>query len=95
MQRVLAEMVRRAKPEEKPILESGKIFVNLKDLDIPVVGVAVPNRVTGKRILVSFTSEHFDETGIDVLAREGLEDFERALKASQSENVRPPTTGAK
>jgi len=95
MQPLLAEMGRQARPEEKTIMETGKIFVNLKGFDIPVVGVAVPNKVTGKRVLVSFTEEHFKETEISVLAHEGLEDFERALKVSQPENVQPSSTGAK
>ena len=94
MNLVLVEMIRRAKPENKSVLESGKIFVNIKNLDMPVVGVAVPNKFTGKRILVSFTAEHFQDTEIDVLAHEGLEDFERALKLSERQEAQPHKTGA-
>lgn len=92
---VLAEMIRRAKPEGRTTLVSGRIFLKIQDLDMSAVGVAVPNQNTGKRIWVSFTSEHFQNTGIDVLAREGLEDFERAVKLSERQKAQPNETGAK
>lgn len=86
MKRVQAEMVRQAEePTDKAAIESGTVFVHFKDLEdlgMPIIGVAVPNRLTGKRILVSFTREHFDQSAVDVLAREGLVDYKRALTSS-------------
>lgn len=86
MKRVQAEMVRQAEePADKAAIESGTVFVHFKDLEdlgMPIIGVAVPNRLTGKRILVSFTREHFDQSAVDVLAREGLVDYKRALASS-------------
>ena len=87
MKLVRAEMVRQSQePDAKQALESGKIFVNLKGLDMAIVGVSIPNTITGKRILVSFTQEHFEKNQVDVLAREGLEDFAMALKTSDSQS---------
>ena len=84
MKLVQAEMVRQA-PEraDKAAIESGRVFVNIKGLDMSVVGVAVPDRLTGKRIHVSFLREHFDQAAVDVLAREGLADYSRALAISK------------
>lgn len=87
MKRVQAEMVRQAQePADKEAIESGTVFVHFKDfedLDMPIIGVAVPNRLTGKRILVSFTREHFDQSAADVLGHEGLVDYNRALASSK------------
>ncbi|HEV2197602.1 MAG TPA: hypothetical protein VGR55_18595 [Candidatus Acidoferrum sp.] len=84
MKRVQAEMVRQAQePADKAAIESGRVFVNIEALDMSVVGVAVPNRLTGKRIHVSFLREHFDQAAVDVLAREGLVDYNRALASSK------------
>jgi hypothetical protein len=83
MTRVQEEMVRQApEPADKAAIEAGRVFVNIEDLDMSVVGVAVPNRLTGKRIHVSFLREHFDQSAVDVLAREGLVDYKRALASS-------------
>lgn len=87
MKRVQAEMVRQAQePADKAAIESGTVFVHFKDLEdlgMPIIGVAVPNRLTGKRILVSFTRENFDQNAVEVLAREGLVDYNRALASSK------------
>jgi hypothetical protein len=91
MKLVLGEMVHQAKePEDKSTLGSGKVFVNLKGFDMPVAGAEVPNRFTGKRILLSFTWEHSQEAEVDALAREGMADLTRTLKASE-----PQLAGAK
>jgi hypothetical protein len=88
MKLVLAKMAEDAsEPNDKGALESAKIFVHLKGFDMPVVGAAVPNRLTGKRILVSFTKEHFQEGKVDALAREGLADLTRAMKLSEAEKA--------
>src|SRR5208283_1986717 len=67
------------------VISNGEIFVNVKDLGGPVIGVTVPNRFTGKHILVAFTRVRFDATDINTLAKESLEDFTRAELLSKTD----------
>ncbi len=92
MRLVVQEAIRQAaKPSDKAAFQSGRVFVNLKGLDMQIVGVAVPMVSTGKRALVSFAMDHFQKTSVDTLAKETLEDFGRASQASESPRTAPQT----
>ena len=69
----------------RELLARGNVFVNLDGLDIPCVGVTVPNGGGEQRIHVSFTQEWFHSHSDDEIAAAVLEDLKVALAESASD----------
>ncbi len=83
MRLVVEEAIRQTQDAaEKEELRSGNVFVDLKDLGMPVVGVSVP--VGKSKIHVSFMLDYFQSRDVPVLASDALRDFRRAA-AQQKE----------
>lgn len=79
---VLQQMVSRCDDAtDKQALRAAKLFQKLQNLD--VVGFSVPINSGSNHVHVSFTLDHFQQTPLDVLAAEGLEDFQTAKASSR------------
>jgi hypothetical protein len=72
-------------PRHRELLAQGKVFVNLEGLDVPCVGVSVPHDSNMNRIHVSFTKDWFHSHSDDEIAEAMLEDLQRALADSTSD----------
>ena len=69
----------------RQLLQRGKVFVNLEDLDVPCIGVSVVINEDGNRAFLSFTREWFDEHDDDAIAAAMLEDLAKALSEKDAE----------
>lgn len=78
MRLVVDEAIRQTQdPIEKEEFRSGKVFVKIEGLDMPLVGVSV---LVGKSKLdVSFMLDYFESNDVPVLAKDALRDFRRAV----------------
>lgn len=72
-------------PQHHDLLGRGTLFVDIEGLDIPCVGVSVPNPNSTNRILISFTQEWFTTHSDDEIAMAILSDLQNALAESASE----------
>ncbi|WP_372720663.1 hypothetical protein [Novipirellula sp.] len=70
----------------RELLARGNVFVDLDGLDIPCVGVTVPNDSHANRIHVSFTQDWFRSHSDDEIAEAMLEDLQRALTDPASDD---------
>jgi hypothetical protein len=85
MQRVVTEAIRQSDdPLEKAALQEGKVFVNLKDLDMEIVGVSLVMNAKGNRGHISFTRDRFEAGTVEDLAKAVLEDL-RAVRQKLGE----------
>lgn len=79
---VLIAIDKAADPSHRELLKNGGVFVDLQDLDVPCVGVAVPLPETENRAFLSFTKEWFHAHTNDEVATALLEDLDKALSES-------------
>jgi len=79
LDQVLQEMVRLTDdPAEKRLLGQAEPLGSIKDLDMAVVGFALPQKEKDRRIQVSFALDYFKEHDVKTLAQEALKDWRSA-----------------
>jgi hypothetical protein len=91
LDQVLQEMIRMADdPAEKSVLAQAKPFGHIKNLDMAVVGLEVPQKDQDRRVHISFTLEYFNEHDVKTLAQEALRDWRSAAAGpAPPPNTRP------
>jgi hypothetical protein len=93
MQRVVTEAIRQSDdPWEKAALREGKVFVNLKDLEMEIVGVSVVMNAKGNRGHISFTRDLFEAGSVEDLAKGVLKDLRvvrQKLQEREADSARP------
>lgn len=85
---VLQRMISQCEdPKDEETLKDAELFQNLEGLSMEVVGFSVPLNSGSNRAHISFALDYFRLTPADVLAAQGLEDFQMAkAEASQSDS---------
>jgi hypothetical protein len=85
MERVVQEAIRRSNdPAEKALLETSKVFVNIKDFEIEVVGVSIVINAKGNRAFIAFTRDLFESSAMAELAENTLKRLRGARAAEKT-----------
>ncbi|MGA2498742.1 MAG: hypothetical protein ABSH20_13445 [Tepidisphaeraceae bacterium] len=89
---VVNDAARVAAPDDRAAFAQAAPFTNVQGLEVTVIGFRVPLDDGKRRVLISFTHEHFDATGVEQLAAEAVADYVRVKNApsgSTTQAVRP------
>lgn len=66
-------------PLHRELIQQGVVFVDLKELDVPCVGLQVPMPGSDNSIFLSFTKEWFDGNSNEAIAASLINDLAQVL----------------